>query len=92
MIASTTPHTEGNDMPHVAITGLTRVSKPRANQGGSTILAYFDCEVVGFALRSCALVRTPKNGLVAWPPKIEGPNGQHRSIVIYHLSELATGK
>jgi hypothetical protein len=82
MIASTTPQTEGNDMPQVAITGLIRIDKPRPNQGGSSVLAWFDCEVVGFALRGCALVRTTKNGLVAWPPKIEGPEGHRRSIAI----------
>jgi hypothetical protein len=76
------PQAEGNDMPQVAITGLIRVSNPRANLGGSSVLVWFDCEVVGFALRGCALVRTSRNGLKVWPPKIEGPEGQRRSVSI----------
>lgn len=62
-------------MTHVTITGLTRVARPKPNQGGSTILAYFDCEVAGFALRACAFVRTSKNGLVVWPPRIDTKEG-----------------
>jgi hypothetical protein len=69
-------------MTQVAITGLTRIDRPKPNQGGSSILAWFDCEVVGFALKGCALVRTAKNGLVAWPPKLDSPEGQRRSIAI----------
>ena len=66
----------------VTITGLTRVPRPKPNQGNSTILAYFDCEVAGFALRGCAFVRTNKNGLVAWPPRIETAQGGPRSVAI----------
>ena len=68
-------------MPEVEITGLKRVSRPKPNKGGSIILAYFDCEVIGFALRGCALVRTSRNGLVAWPPNLQNADGM-RSIAI----------
>jgi len=54
----------------VSITGLKRVAKPRPNRGGSTILAFFDCEARGIAFRGCALVRTRGGGLVAWPPNL----------------------
>lgn len=63
-------------MPEVSILGLSRVSRPKPNKGGSIILAYFDCEVSGFELVGCALVRTPKNGLVAWPPSLVGVEGR----------------
>lgn len=69
-------------MQEVTITGLTRISRPKPNKGGSTILAYFDCEVRGFELQGCALVRTPNNGLVAWPPKLEVQEGPRRAILI----------
>jgi hypothetical protein len=69
-------------MPDVSITGLKRVNKPRPNQGGSKILAYFDCEVSGFELIGCALVRTANNGLVAWPPRLEDKEGARRAVVI----------
>ena len=69
-------------MSTVTITGLSRISKPKPNRAGFTILAFFDCEAGGFALHGCALVRTPKDGLVAWPPKLDGPEGMRRSVAI----------
>ncbi|MES2176019.1 MAG: hypothetical protein V4523_19045 [Pseudomonadota bacterium] len=67
-------------MNDVTITGLNRVRMPKPNRGGSTVIAYFDCEANGLALHSCALVRTPKNGLTVWPPKIDGPEATRRSV------------
>lgn len=55
----------------VEIMGLTRVAKPKANNAGFIILAYFDCEARGIEFTGCALVRTPKKGLVAWAPKLD---------------------
>jgi hypothetical protein len=69
-------------MSTVTITGLSRISKPKPNRAGFTILAFFDCEAGGFALHGCALVRTPKDGLVAWAPKLDGPEGMRRSVAI----------
>ncbi|ALR22068.1 hypothetical protein [Sphingobium baderi] len=66
----------------VTITGLTRVRAPKPNKGGSTVIAYFDCEANGFALAGCALARTIKNGLTVWPPKLEGPESARRSLTI----------
>jgi hypothetical protein len=66
---------------HVTITGLTRVSRPKPNKGGSVVLAFFDCQARGFELRGCALVRTSKGGLVAWPPNLENSD-KRRSILI----------
>lgn len=68
-------------MHEVTITGLTRVSRPSPNRAGFSILAYFDCEFAGVALRGCAFCRTPKNGLTVWPPKMEGPEGERRCII-----------
>lgn len=67
-------------MNTVTILGLSRVSNPKPNKGGSTVLAYFDCEANGLSLQGCALVRTAKNGLTAWPPKLEGPESLRRSV------------
>jgi hypothetical protein len=68
-------------MNEVSITGLSRVSQPKTNAGGSTVLAWFDCEVNGFALHGCAFVRTPRMGLTVWLPKLEGPEDKRRSVV-----------
>jgi len=65
----------------VTIAGVN-ITKGRPNKGGSRIIAFFDCEAEGFQLNGCALVRTAKNGLTVWPPKIEGPEAVRRSIVI----------
>ena len=67
-------------MENVTITGLTRVRDAKQNKGGSTVLAYFDCETRGLAIMGCAFVRTPKNGLTVWPPKIETPQTVRRAI------------
>jgi hypothetical protein len=69
-------------MHNVEITGLSRVKEPKENKGGSTILAYFDCEVAGFRLAGCAFVRTTKNGLTIWMPKLDGPEAHRRSVAI----------
>ena len=69
-------------MPEVKITGLTQVEKPRPNKTGSSIIAFFDCEVSGFKLMGCALVRTRNNGMVAWPPRIDGNDNWKRCIII----------
>lgn len=65
----------------ITITGLTRIPRPKPGKNGFIILAYFDCMANGFGLRGCALVRTPKMGLVAWPPKIETADTR-RSLTI----------
>lgn len=67
-------------MSAVTILGLNRVSNPKPNRGGSTVLAYFDCEANGLSLQGCALVRTAKNGLTVWPPKLEGPESVRRAV------------
>jgi hypothetical protein len=69
-------------MPEVSITGLTRITDPKPNKGGSTVLAWFDCEANGIALHGCAFVRTARRGLTVWPPKIEGREDSRRCISI----------
>jgi hypothetical protein len=73
-------------MNTVTITGLSRVTNAKPNKGGSTIIAHFDCEANGFGFRGCALVRTPKNGLTVWMPKIEGPESARRAVDIADCS------
>ncbi|CAH1653535.1 hypothetical protein CHELA1G11_13688 [Hyphomicrobiales bacterium] len=67
-------------MNDITILGLNRVTNPKANRGGSTVLAFFDCRTNGFLLQGCAFVRTPRHGLTVWPPKVDGPESTRRSI------------
>lgn len=67
-------------MHEVTITGLTRSTKATPNRAGYRILAFFDCEAGGFNLRGCAFVRTPRNGLTVWPPKLTGQNSERCSV------------
>ena len=69
-------------MHEVSITGLNRISQPRPNKAGCTILAFFDCEANGFAMNGCAFVRTPRQGLTVWPPKLEANDHARRSVAI----------
>ncbi|MHA3840488.1 hypothetical protein ACX0GZ_04625 [Sphingomonas aestuarii] len=66
----------------VTITGLNRVTTPKPNNGGSTVIAWFNCEARGIAFTGCALARTAKGGLAAWPPKLDGPEMDRRSVKI----------
>jgi len=67
-------------MNTVTIVGLDRVGNPKPNKGGSTVLAWFDCQVNGFLMQGCAFVRTARRGLTVWPPKIDGPESSRRSV------------
>lgn len=58
-------------MHEITVTGLTRRMNPKPNQGGSTVLAFFDCNAGGFQLHGCALVRTSRGGITVWPPKLD---------------------
>lgn len=69
-------------MHEVTITGLTRITEPKPNKGGSTVLAWFDCDTGSFALQGCAFVRTARRGLTVWPPKIDGKEGARRAVAI----------
>jgi hypothetical protein len=77
-------------MHEVIITGLNRVSQLRPNKGGNTILAFFDCQANGFSLAGCAFVRTARQGLTVWPPRLEGTDVARRSVGITddHLRKL----
>lgn len=66
----------------VAITGLIRMTNPKPNLGGSTVLALFDCEANGFTFRRCAFVRTSRRGLTVWGPKLE-ERGEARAVLIH---------
>lgn len=69
-------------MHEVTITGLTRITEPKPNKGGSTVLAWFDCDTGSFALQGCAFVRTARRGLTVWPPKIDGKESARRAVAI----------
>ncbi|MEF2548847.1 hypothetical protein VQ045_16940 [Aurantimonas sp. E1-2-R+4] len=65
----------------IKIMGLSIVDQ-RPNKAGNTIVAFFDCEARGMALRHCALMRTVKGGLVASPPRVELTSGRCNGIWI----------
>lgn len=57
----------------ITIVGMTIIRRLQVNQMGGYVIARFDCEVNGFMLIGCCIARTPKQGLVAWPPRIDTP-------------------
>ena len=73
-------------MHTISILGVTRHRNPRPNKGGSTVIAYFDVEANGLEMKGCALVRTPKQGLTVWAPKVEGPGALQRAVTIVDSS------
>jgi hypothetical protein len=81
---------KGFDMsdPHsINITGLNRLAIPSPSGAGATILAFFDCEVSGIALHSCALVRTKKRGIAVFGPSLN-KSGQRRVACTFTDSSL----
>lgn len=73
---------------NIAITGLTRINSPKPNKNGATILAFFNCQVGPFELTGCCFVRTSRNGLAVWPPKMDLLEGYGRGIRIADSSTL----
>lgn len=73
-------------MDEIKVIGIRLAIKAKPNSSGNTILAYFDCEVRGLMLEGCAFVRTAKNGLAVWPPKLDLPNDARRKITIIDSS------
>ncbi|HEX2527450.1 MAG TPA: hypothetical protein VHL31_14275 [Geminicoccus sp.] len=69
-------------MSDVKITGLNMIRDGKPITSGAVYLASFNCEVRGFALFGCMLVKTPKNGFTANAPRIDGPDGRHRAVVV----------
>lgn len=66
----------------IEVTGLSRTDSQKPNKGGSRKLAYFDCRVGPFILTGCVFVRTARNGLAVWPPKLDLPGRNARGIRI----------
>jgi len=69
-------------MSDVKIIGLNLVTDANPNLAGSVMVARFNCEVRGFVLHGCSLERTRDDRLVANAPKIEGPDGRRRAVMI----------
>jgi len=67
-------------MSIVKITGLSLIKDKRWPNGDSP-LAHFDCEVRGFQIRGCLLLRTNRD-YRACTPKIEGPRGETSAVKI----------
>ncbi len=62
-------------MEQVTITGMDRVRDPKLTPNGHTILAWFAADVGVFSFKGCALVRTARQGIAAWLPRIEDGKG-----------------
>jgi hypothetical protein len=70
-------------MENVTITGLEIVRSPRTSSQGHTILANFSAEIGVFYLKGCVLVRTARQGIAAWLPKLDEPRAsRHRSVTL----------
>ena len=74
-----------NDFPTtpnpVKITGIKLIDK-KPWKHGDRLIAAFDCEVNGFAMDACLLIKTKNGELTARIPKVETPQGHGRDIRI----------
>lgn len=70
-------------MQDVTITGLERVRNLHPSKNGHTILAYFSADVGVFSLKGCALVRTARQGIAAWLPRLDEQRAHNnRSVTL----------
>lgn len=68
-------------MQTITITGLDRVRDPKPSQNGHSILAYFSADVGVFSIKGCCLVRTARQGIAAWLPRLDDPKGHSRRSI-----------
>jgi hypothetical protein len=68
------------------ITGIVLVQGGRVSNGGNRFIANFDCNVRGILIKGCALVRTEKNGIAVWTPRMhsdkDDPRQARQSVTI----------
>lgn len=63
-------------METVTITGMEIVANPKPSPQNNTVLAYFTADVGVFSIKGCLLIRTARQGIAAWLPRLDHPN-QH---------------
>ncbi|MGE0749347.1 MAG: hypothetical protein AB7K64_02055 [Variibacter sp.] len=54
----------------------------RQFEDGARLIAVFDCEIGAIGLRGCSLLKTPKGGFTATPPRGENARDPGRRAVI----------
>ncbi len=71
-------------MEDVTITGLERVREMRPSKNGHIILAYFSADVGVFSLKGCVLVRTARQGIAAWMPRLDDQRSHNNRAITLH--------
>ena len=66
----------------VKIAGIDLPDTMKPWDNGDRFLAHFDCEVRGFRLNACLLIRTARDTLLAQPPKGDSKRGEARAVQI----------
>lgn len=70
-------------MENITIIGLERVRELRQSRQGHTILAHFSADIGVFTFKGCVLVRTARQGIAAWLPRLDEPrNHKFRSVTL----------
>ena len=70
-------------MSQVKITGMELVCEPIPNKQGNTALAFFSADIGMFSLRGCILMRTARQGLAAWLPRLDDARAHNnRSVTL----------
>jgi hypothetical protein len=73
----------------VTITGLNRITKPKAWNNGDVALALFDVDAGGFHLKQCLLIRRKSGALASSMPRGDMETGP-RLIYCHDLQLLDT--
>jgi hypothetical protein len=73
----------------VTITGLNRITKPKAWNNGDTALALFDVDAGGFHLKQCVLIQRKSGALASSMPRGDIEAGP-RMIYCHDLQLLDT--
>jgi hypothetical protein len=69
-------------MTDIQVIGLTINYHTKPTPRGHCILAYFDAKVGPFIIKGCALVRTVKQGLATWMPRLDDTRQHHQRALV----------
>lgn len=66
----------------IRIIGLNIIFNPKVWNSGDKLLAHFDCEVRGFRMERCLLIKGGSGAIIAMLPRNENEQGAKRAIRI----------
>lgn len=71
-------------MQNIKITGMDIIENPKLTSSNNMILAYFGANIGPFRCKGCSLIRTARQGIAAYMPRLDHPNQHNQRFVSLH--------